>query len=378
MSFRNRLLLLGAVTMITTLSLVITGTTQAQTLELILDIGDTSALPGEQVTIPVYLSNFEDTIAGFNFWVQLDRPDIMEFTTAMVTVIDTFWWQCLQWDGDVCLDSIHVSGDTTFWQCNEWNGDICTDSTMVPSGSPFDFFHLAEWDFTHIDTNQIMIGTIDSTGTLVAGWEYVNALSLGNGYDLNVVGLADLPPPPVTPGIPPQEGGVLIKLLAEVYDIPDTMTERTVNIHVETSTLDHFGFSDPWGNSIGIVCDTIPDTSFWLCTQWAGEVCLNWVRVYGPPYDSFSIDGYDIICYLDTSVVHVFDGSVTVLVPPPPLYGDVNCNGSVDIADLVYFVDYMFLGGPPSPCEENFDCDDDGLITITDLICLVDWMFPPQ
>ena len=343
---RNRLLRFGAVLMVTVLSVIFTGTTQAQTLELILDIGDTSALPGEQVTIPVYLSNFEDTIAGFNFWVQLDRPDIMEFTTAMVTVIDTFWWMC-----------------------QEYSGPDCIDSVLVTAEDP--------WDFMQIDTNEVVVGSLDTNGTLTSGWEYIDSRSLGGiAYDLNVVGLADLPPPPVTPGIPPQEGGVLIKLLAEVYDIPDTMTERTVNIHVETSTLDHFGFSDPWGNSIGIVCDTIPDTSFWLCTQWAGEVCLIWVRVYGPPYDSISIDGYDIICYLDTSVVHVFDGSVTVLVPP--LYGDVNCNGSVDIADLVYFVEYMFLGGPPSPCEENVDCDDDGMITVADLVCLVEWMFPPQ
>ena len=375
MPFRNRLLQFGAVLMVTVLSVVFTGTTQAQVVELVLDVGDTSALPGEQVIIPVYLSNYFDTIAGFNFWVQLDRPDIMEFTMVLGEVVDTTWWQCLLWDGDVCLDSIHVSGDTTFWQCHNWVGDTCTDSTMVPPESTWDFFHLAEWDFMHIDTNQIMIGTIDSTGTLVAGWEYVNALSLGSGYDLNVVGLADLPPPPVTPGIPPQEGGVLIKLVADVYDIPDTMTERTVNIHVETNTLDHFSFSDPWGNSLGIVCDSIPDTSFWLCTQWAGEVCLNWQRVTGPPYDSTSIDS-SWVCVLDTNAVQVLDGSVTVLLPP--LYGDVNCNGSVDIADLVYVVDYMFCGGPPSPCEENFDCDDDGLITITDLVCLVEWMFPPQ
>jgi hypothetical protein len=376
MLFRNRLLQFGAVLMVTVLSVVFTGTTQAQVVELVLDVGDTSALPGEQVIIPVYLSNYFDTIAGFNFWVQLDRPDIMEFTMVLGEVVDTTWWQCLLWDGDVCLDSIHVSGDTTFWQCHNWVGDTCTDSTMVPPESTWDFFHLAEWDFMHIDTNQIMIGTIDSTGTLVAGWEYVNALSLGSGYDLNVVGLADLPPPPVTPGIPPQEGGVLIKLVADVYDIPDTMTERTVNIHVETNMLDHFGFSDPWGNSIGLSCGWVPDTSFWLCTQWAGEVCLNWQRVYGPPYDSTSIDS-SWVCVLDTNAVQVLDGSVTVLVPPPPLYGDVNCNGSVDIADLVYVVDYMFCGGPPSPCERNFDCDDDGEITITDLICLVEWMFPP-
>ena len=345
MPFRNRLLQFGAVLMVTVLSVVFTGTTQAQVVELVLDVGDTSALPGEQVIIPVYLSNYFDTIAGFNFWVQLDRPDIMRFNTVIIDIVDT-----------------------TYWQCTEWIDELCFDSMMVGAGDA--------WDFLHIDTNEVDAGGFDTSGTLVSGWEWVDARSLsGNGHDLNVAGIANLFPPPMTPGIPPQEGGVLIKLVADVYDIPDTMTERTVIIHVQTGTLDHFGFSDPWGNSIGLSCGWVPDTSFWLCTQWVGEVCVNWQQVSGPPYDSTSIDS-SWVCVLDTNAVQVLDGSVTVLLPP--LYGDVNCNGSVDIADLVYVVDYMFLGGLPSPCEENFDCDDDGLITITDLVCLVEWMFPPQ
>lgn len=345
MLFRNRLLRLGAVLMVTVLSVVFTGTTQAQTVELVLDIGDTSALPGEQVTIPVYLSNYEDTIAGFNFWVHLDRPDIMEFNTIIIEIVDT-----------------------TYWQCTEWIGELCFDSVMVGAGDA--------WDFLHIDTNEVDAGGFETSGTLVSGWEWVDARSLGgNGHDLNVAGIANLFPPPMTPGIPPQEGGVLIKLVGTVYDIPDTMTERTVNIHVETNVLDHFSFSDPWGNSIGLSCGWVPDTSFWLCTQWAGEVCLNWQRVYGPPYDSISIDS-SWVCVLDTNAVQVFDGSVTVLLPP--LYGDANCNGAIDIADLVYLVDYMFCGGPPILCPENVDCDGDGVITIADLVCLVEWMFPPQ
>lgn len=349
MSSRNRLLRLAAIFVIAAAGLSVnSGQNDSQDVELVLDVGDTSAYPGEMVVVPVYLSNFADTIAGFNFWVQLDRPDIMEFNTVLAEVVDTSYWQCIYWSGPDCMDSIQVG----------------------PSGA---------WDFLHIDTNEILIGTIDTAGTLVADWEWVDARSLsGTGHDLNVAGIANLPPPPNTPGIPPQQGGMLVKLVGQVYDIPDSMTERTVNIMLQTQFLSHFSFSDPHGNSLGIVCDSIPDTSFWLCTQWAGDVCLNWQRVSGPPYDSISVDGYDIDCHVDTSIAHIFDGSVTVLMPDPPLYGDADCSGSPDIADLVYMVDYMFLGGPPMPCQENVDCDDDDLITVTDLVCLVEWMFPPQ
>ncbi len=37
--------------------------------------------------------------------------------------------------------------------------------------------------------------------------------------------------------------------------------------------------------------------------------------------------------------------------PPDPLeLGDVNCDDGVDVADVVYLINYLFLGGPP-PCE---------------------------
>jgi len=51
---------------------------------------DTTTQSGAQNTvIPIYMSNFQDTVAGFNLWIQLDRPDIMIFQTDSGTVVDT-------------------------------------------------------------------------------------------------------------------------------------------------------------------------------------------------------------------------------------------------------------------------------------------------
>ena len=44
----------------------------------------------------------------------------------------------------------------------------------------------------------------------------------------------------------------------------------------------------------------------------------------------------------------MFSGGVS---PVPLDAGDVACTGSIDIADLVYLVSYMFSGGP-EPCEK--------------------------
>ncbi|MFQ6008333.1 MAG: hypothetical protein ACE5K8_05200 [Candidatus Zixiibacteriota bacterium] len=84
----------------------------------------------------------------------------------------------------------------------------------------------------------------DNSGTLISGWEFVAVNSLGIGYDILVVGLANLPVPPYTPGTGYHLYGdiPLVKVIADVYDIPDTMTERTVLIHIATETLDNFGF----------------------------------------------------------------------------------------------------------------------------------------
>lgn len=60
--------------------------------------------------------------------------------------------------------------------------------------------------------------------------------------------------------------------------------------------------------------------------------------------------------------------------------GDVDHSGGIgpiDISDIVYLVDYMFVGGPEPPCPEegNVNGSLDGQINIGDLVYLVDYMF---
>ena len=43
-----------------------------------------------------------------------------------------------------------------------------------------------------------------------------------------------------------------------------------------------------------------------------------------------------------------------MLNAPPSLAGDLNCDGLVDIDDIVYFINYVFVGGPP-PKDPNND-----------------------
>jgi len=55
--------------------------------------------------------------------------------------------------------------------------------------------------------------------------------------------------------------------------------------------------------------------------------------------------------------------------------GDWNYDGQLNIADLTYKVDYLFLGGPPPPCFEEADDDCSGALNVADLTYEVDYLF---
>ena len=354
---------------------------------LIVRVSDTTAAANATSTVSVYLDNFQDTVVGFNLWLQLDRPDIMLYETSAESIVDTSRWFCEEWDGPDCVDSLRVTDDTLYFQCNEWDGPIenCLDSSLIPydsiqyGGWDWDFFHEAVWDWVNIDTIEQQVGTFDISGTLIEDWDWVDARSIsGYGTDLNVAGIADLPGEPHPDGISPQQGGVLIKLQAQVQDVPDSLIDRTVNILIQSDFLAHFNFSAPDGSSIGLKYDEVPDTNCFVCLYWVGSTCLNWKRVSVPPpggCDSIDV-GLDTIVSVDTSLVWLTDGSLSVITQE---CGNIDGlgDGGPDIGDLVFLVNYMFNGGAaPSPMwPANVDCSDTVNPDIGDLVYLANYMF---
>lgn len=55
--------------------------------------------------------------------------------------------------------------------------------------------------------------------------------------------------------------------------------------------------------------------------------------------------------------------------------GDVNADSRRDIADVVWILAELFLGGAPSPCPDASDTDDDGEVTLGDALLILRFRF---
>lgn len=275
------------------LAFLLTGAVSAQ-VRLELKVDSIVTTVGNDIELPIYISNPLDSIAGFQIWLQIDRPDFMKFT-----------------------------------------------------------------------------GVVETAGTVIDGWS-VGTNSLGGNY-LDLLITAFAPIPFTTHSIPPNPGqAILIKPLLEVFVLPDTMIDRTALVHLNDEFLNNFSFSDPSGSSIGIITVSVIDTSWFVCNAWSGPDCLDWEQVFGPPADSTDIDTI-LVGLLDTSAVHVTDGSVSLA----PLYmcGDIDTNGDFDIIDLIYLVDFLFRDGPAVTYWQSADCDGGGDLSVLDIICIACYLF---
>lgn len=316
-------------------------------------VEDTAIWPGDQqAVISVSLSNLTDSVAGFRLTLGLDRDDIMAFRTSAVAVTDT-----------------------TYYICNEYSSTgSCVSSSVVPADS----VTYGCWAYDRYTTapSTAALGQIDTIGTLIGGWEALEAVSpAGDGTDL-VITAAVSAMPPYTTGISfPQDGETpLLKIIADIKDYPDTLSDLATTIHVQAEGLGDCYFLDQDVLYIATVTDTVYDTSWYSCLQTdpVGGGCIHWLEVTGPPADSFTVDTVTSL-RIDTTALSLQDGVVTIL---DALCGDVNDDHEgPDIGDLTYLIRYLFISGPVPPYEPAADVDGVPGIDIGDVTFLISYLF---
>ncbi|HWR82729.1 MAG TPA: hypothetical protein VN285_05460 [Candidatus Deferrimicrobium sp.] len=271
----------------------------AQPPELILSVPDTVVTPGQVgALLNVRMSNYFDTVAGFQFVLKSQRPDVVTF------------------------------------------------------------------DFQN--------GGFDTNGTLVSGFEFVQAIDRsGDGSEIWFRCIANLPFDTVHNwGVPPQQGGIAVRIPFNTVAYIDSTVVSAISIIKPTD------FSDPWGTSIGVVTETLYDTTFYLCNLWQNDTCLQWI-VVDPnlsAYDSLSVDA-SLYGYLDTTRVILQNGSITVTKLPVPC--DFDGDDRITIADLTQLVECLFGAplSPPGACDALCDPDRSGSLNVADLTYLVAFLF---
>ncbi|UCC45393.1 MAG: hypothetical protein JSU65_05600 [Candidatus Zixiibacteriota bacterium] len=352
---------------------------KAQIPDLIITVGDTVGSSGQKNSvITVYMDNFFDTVVAFELWLKVGNTSILEFQNDSITVHDTTYWICAAYDGPNCTQWVGADDSITYWVCDEWDGSTCVDSTRVNFEDPWEWS--VEADSMDVYIHDVEVGSFDTTGTLISNWEYLTSRAvIGGGVDLKVTGVADrFTVPGGVPGIAPQQGGVLFRLLADIFPIDDTVSERTSAI-IPDPFRDHFSFSRPDGSTIGLSDSLRVDTNCWKCESWVppdSVVCLDWVKVGEGPCDSVDIE-IDTVTYVDTAKCKLYPGSLTVL---PGVCGEIDNDplGEIDIGDLTYLISYLFLNGPePDPMgSADVDCVH-GIppVDIGDLTYMISFLF---
>ncbi len=106
----------------------------------------------------------------------------------------------------------------------------------------------------------------------------------------------------------------------------------------------------------------VPDPGYASSGQEHPEVAADGYNIYFTWMDDRRGGGWDIFA-------KVAEGDW------PFVRGDANADGLVNIADAVYLINYLFVGGPPPLPLDAGDANSDGMLNIADVIYLVNYLF---
>ena len=103
------------------------------------------------------------------------------------------------------------------------------------------------------------------------------------------------------------------------------------------------------------------------------DIASNSAYHFFPEWDS--LDVADMVVWIDLSRDGTIDDTIVVENEYGMTRGDANGDGVLDVADVTYMINYLFMGtSAPDPLGAG-DCNCDGEVDIADVIYLINYLF---
>jgi hypothetical protein len=136
-----------------------------------------------------------------------------------------------------------------------------------------------------------LLMSVDTAGSIMSGWEMVQAGTPDNSvYSVKLIGQAFWINQGDTPSAAPQDSALLTTLYFRLENPRLLLPGQKFDIMIDPEQT---SFSDPVGNSIGIVT-----THERRCVKYAGDSCISWKIAR--------------VGRMDTTIVGFHNGSITI------------------------------------------------------------------
>ena len=343
MSFTRQLSKAAALVAVALLLTTVSFNNSTATPILTIRISDTlMTTDSGAVWMSVFMTNTQDTVAGFMMQIMLDRPDLAEFMTdGQAAVIDTAGSLMSGWE----MVEPRLLGGNPYILRVTGLADLFNPPIRKPGIPP-----RAEEGLLFRMKLKILP---DVPGVLT---ECTARLFINDG--LSWTNFSD-------------PFGTLIGAVTN-YSICDTLYLKCLARDPVADTCINWTEVYP-GSEDTVVIDTF--YRYWICLDRIGDSCINWVDTTEQYAESIWIEPSHPRTTLDTALAHYVSGTLRVIPTCLGECGDGNNDGAINIGDAIYLVNYIFKGGS-RPCRDKCtDANKDYMINIGDAVFLINRIF---